>query len=341
MVSTNLKNVLLAVIGLMAAVIFITKAIVPWVVNPVKKWEKSATNRKSQINALQKIQKEADRHRKILTKINQKGFANSPAEASATMGEHITKLIRQSGLPEAEFSRRPFEPRAIVKNGPKPIGYTVSGQGSLKNVTDLLYLLQNDPHIQRVENISLSPISGSTNVRVNFQFLSLVIGTKYGKFTGTNTPPVFPTVGSEDRSLYAGITKRALFLPYQKQPPPPPPPPAKPKQIPPTAPPPPGPETYKIVSLSEWQGQQEVMVFDTNKKKTKSYKLGDDLAGGKIVMIDYRQMPFPKKPALLSQSRVIVTIDDEFWAIERGNTLADIHKLSVEQLPKRLAKPSL
>ncbi|MDD9865267.1 MAG: hypothetical protein OXS32_02855, partial [Verrucomicrobiales bacterium] len=85
--------------------------------------------------------------------------------------------------------------------------------GSLKNVTDLLFLLQNDPHIQRVENISLSPISGSTNVRVNFQFLSLVIGTKYGKFTGTNTPPVFPTVGSEDRSLYAGITKRALFLP--------------------------------------------------------------------------------------------------------------------------------
>ena len=60
------------------------------------------------------------------------------------------------------------------------------------------------------------------------------------------------------------------------------------------------------------RGEQEVMVFDTNKNKTKSYKLGDGLAGGTIVMIDYRQMPFPDKPALLSQSRVILSIKDDF-----------------------------
>ena len=77
------------------------------------------------------------------------------------------------------------------------------------------------------------------------------------------------------------------------------------------------------------------------KNKTKSYKLGDDLAGGTIVMIDYRQMPFPEKPALLSQSRVILSIEDDFWAIERGNTLADKHKLAPEKLPERLAKREL
>jgi len=49
-------------------------------------------------------------------------------------------------------------------------------------------------------------------------------------------------------------------------------------------------------------------------------------------------MPFPKKPALLSQSRVILAIGEEFWAIERGNTLADKHKLVTEQLPEKLAK---
>ena len=184
----NLKNMLLAIIGLMASVIFITKAIVPWMVNPVKEWERKATDRKNKINSLQKTQKTADLYRKRLAKLNTQGFASSQAEASASMGEHITGLIRQSGLSETAFSRRPFEPRAIVKNGPKPVGYTVNGQGSLKKVTDLIYLLQNDPHIHRVENISLSPVSGSTDVRVNFQFLSLVIGTQYGKFTGTNAP---------------------------------------------------------------------------------------------------------------------------------------------------------
>ena len=80
------------------------------------------------------------------------------------------------------------------------------------------------------------------------------------------------------------------------------------------------------------------MVLDSNQNKTVNYKPGDDLAGGKIVMIDYRKMPFPKKPALLSQSRVILAIGEEYWAIERGNTLADRHKLATEQLPANLAK---
>ncbi len=80
------------------------------------------------------------------------------------------------------------------------------------------------------------------------------------------------------------------------------------------------------------------MILDFNRNKTTSYKLGDELAGGEIVMIDYRKMPFPKKPALLSQSRVILSIGEEYWAIERGNTLADKHKLAPQQLPKHLAK---
>ena len=79
------------------------------------------------------------------------------------------------------------------------------------------------------------------------------------------------------------------------------------------------------------------MVLDSNQNKA-SYKPGDELAGGKIVMIDYRKMPFPKKPALLSQSRVILIIGEDYWAIERGNTLADKHKLVPEQLPENLAK---
>ena len=43
----NLKNMLLGIIGLMASVIFITKAIVSWMVNPVKEWERKASDRKN------------------------------------------------------------------------------------------------------------------------------------------------------------------------------------------------------------------------------------------------------------------------------------------------------
>jgi len=189
---------------------------------------------------------------------------------------------------------------------------------------------------QRVENITMLPVDGVTEVRIDFQFLSLIVGpTKYAKQEPLKARAVqAETLGSEHRTRFTAITQRAFFLPYQKKPAPPP----TPTATPPSAPTPPGPETYKIVSLSEWKGQQEIMVLDSNQNKTASYKPGDELAGGKIVMIDYRKMPFPKKPALLSQSRVILIIGEDYWAIERGNTLADKHKLVPEQLPENLAK---
>ena len=184
------------------------------------------------------------------------------------------------------------------------------------------------------------PVDTSEEVKIDFQFLSLVTGpTKLAKESQLKTRKIeAKALAEENRSLFAAITKRAFFLPYQKKPAPPPAPPPTTKPEAPAAPPPPGPETYKIVSLSEWQGQHEIMVFDTNQNKTANYKPGDTLAGGKIVMIDYRKMPFPKKPALLSQSRVILSIGEEYWAIERGNTLADIHRLESDQLPTNLAK---
>ena len=73
MFKPNLKNMLLAIIGLMASSIFITKAIVPWMVNPVKEWERKATDRKNKINSLQKTQKTADLYRKRLAKLNSQG----------------------------------------------------------------------------------------------------------------------------------------------------------------------------------------------------------------------------------------------------------------------------
>ena len=47
-------------------------------------------------------------------------------------------------------------------------------------------------------------------------------------------------------------------------------------------------------------------------------------------------MPMPDSFAL-SESRVIVQIGSEFFAIERGRTLAEKRKLQPDQLPRDLA----
>jgi hypothetical protein len=69
-----------------------------------------------------------------------------------------------------------------------------------------------------------------------------------------------------------------------------------------------------------------------------SYKVGDTIAGGVIVQVDYRPMPTPGRENILSGSRVILRIGNEYWAIERGGTFAQRHKLKPEQLPPGIAQ---
>lgn len=54
-------------------------------------------------------------------------------------------------------------------------------------------------------------------------------------------------------------------------------------------------------------------------------------------MVDYRPMPLPGNAFLQSFSRVIIKIGSEYWAIDRGQTLADRRKLSTSELPSQLA----
>ena len=60
------------------------------------------------------------------------------------------------------------------------------------------------------------------------------------------------------------------------------------------------------------------------------------MAGGVVVMVDYRPLPMPGQTDLKSFSRVIVKIDSEYWAVEKGQTLAEIYKLAPDQLPPDL-----
>jgi len=527
MARLSLKTILMSGIAAMVAWVFISKAVVPWTYLPRDTAKSKVNNYESRVGKLEalKVLTENDEH--YLAAISRNAFSMDNSEAISRMGIYLTETIKASGLSEDKFTRRPLKATQLTKKGATQIGYTVSGQGTLLKVIDLMFLLEQTsflprstiksytlqgsrltlvtvkPHSfekgqmvqlngaypisrefpssfngvfrvvntdsntvpvsltlalpiagnkepiatrskssktttgiqpskrnwlsrlifgddstrkqgtdgtakikgikqtgnqvsiytksshpfktgdkvslqnltpsslnktggitrdssakfsllldgeagvnasttisrvipQRVENITMLPVDGGAEVRIDFQFLSLVVGpTKYAQKESLKTRAVkSETLGSEDRALFAAITQRAFFLPYQQKPPPPP----APGVVPPSTPPPPGPGTYKIVSLSEWKGQQEIMVLDTNQNKTASYKPGDELAGGKIVMIDYRKMPFPKKPVLLSQSRVILTIGEDYWAIERGNTLADIHKLSPGQLPEHLGK---
>jgi hypothetical protein len=260
-------------------------------------------------------------------------FADNTDQASAKSGELLTRQILKSGLDEDEFTRLPLGPRKL--RGAEEIGWSVQGEGPLADVVDMLFLLQESPQVHRLDGVTVSAGETPGVVKVRFRYLTLVMD---------NAPEVQRkelaakyTLESAERHIFDGIVNRDLLRPYIKRQPPPPPPgstPGKPGSTPGS----PGPETFRIVSLSEWNGQPEVHVRDLTAQKTIRYKPGEPFAGGTLVCVDYRPLPMPGNSFLRSDSRVIVRINNEYWAVERGKTLAEKHKLGPEQLPTELAK---
>src|SRR5439155_25314723 len=142
---------------------------------------------------------------------------------------------------------------------------------------------------------------------------------------------------SPERKIYDDLVARDILRPYIKRPPPGAA--VGSSQAAPFTPgAAPGPESLRVVSLSEWKGEPEVHVRDLANAKTLRFKPGDTLAGGTVVMIDYRPLVIPGNEILKSFSRVILKIGSEYWAVERGKTLADKHRLTPEQLPAELSK---
>lgn len=261
-------------------------------------------------------------------------FSDDIDQASAMFGEMLTRTIINSGLREADFSRLPTGTRKI--RGALETGWTVRGDGPLAQVVNLVFLLDRATPVHRLDGLTLAPSDAPGRVRVSFRYLTLV-------------PMPSPEVErvdlesklnaeSPERRVYDPMVARDLLRPYIPKPLPPTPagqPPAPPRPAPPSTP---GPENFRLVSLSEWGGEPEIHVRDLGAQKTLRYKVGDTIAGGVIVQVDYRPLPTPGREQVLSGSRVILRIGSEYWAIERGGTFAQRHKLKPEQLPPGIAR---
>ena len=142
----------------------------------------------------------------------------------------------------------------------------------------------------------------------------------------TTAKPKF-TLDSTQRRSYDAIVQRDLLRPYIPKPPPP---------ASATAPADAGLDRLTVVSLSDWSGTPEVHVSDAGSQKILRLRKGDALAGGEVVMIDYRTLPMPGKPGIVSYSRVILKIGNAYWAVEHGQTLAAKYQLAPEQIPSHL-----
>lgn len=307
---------------------------------PLKEYDKRISLVREKINKAAKERQAFFNAEDQVKALSLRTFADTVDESSALSGEMLTRLITMNGLEEANFTRTPAPVRKL--RGATEIGWTIQGDGALASMVNLIYMLQESPYISKVDGLSISAGDAPGLVRARFKYLTLVMSPA----PDITRKPLDPKVSLEtpERKNLEYIVARDILRPYVKRPPPPPtPPPGKgspgnPGTQPPNPNAPPPPESLRVVSLSEWLGEPEVHIRDQVKNTTTSYKPGDTIAGGKVVMVDYRPMPMPGNEILQSFSRVILQIGEEYFAVERGKTLAEKRKLPPDQLPPSLAK---
>lgn len=297
---------------------------------PLQKIDKQTTALKDKIGKVKAERLAYFAADEQVKKWTQHGFADTVDQASAKSGEMLTQIILHSGLQEDEFTRLPVGPRKI--RGASEIGWSIQGQGPLMSVVNLLFLLQESPYLHRLEGLSVSPGEKPGRVDVRFRYVTLVI----------DPAPVVDaislaskyTLNSTERRTFDSIINRDLLRPYITKPPTPP----GVAQGSSSQTTPIGPENFRVVDLSEWQGRTEIAVLDKSSQRIMRHRVGDPLAGGVVIMIDTRPLPRPDRVGVQSFSRVIIQIGAEYWAIELGQSLADKYKLAPAQLPEKLTR---
>lgn len=301
-------------------------------VEPARELRRQAAATQQEIGDLELQVERGATYRARLSQWAAASFASDDLRASELARAHLVQLLNRARLNTASVTLTPVTGRSL--KGAREIGWMVKARGPLDRVIDFLYLLQSDPRLHKLENISWLPVPKSGDVELSLKYATLVLESSAGEKpaeVAAETPGGPDPLAGPARRQYALISQRDVFRPYIKRPPPPP----APQQTPAT---PIDRQTLlKVVGLPTWDGTPAVVVRDSQANATRTYKVGQQLIGGQIVMVDYRPLPRSDKPYLDSPSRVIVRIGGEHWAVELGQTLAEKRKLAATQVPAELA----
>ena len=265
-------------------------------------------------------------------------FDPNETKVSEALRSRVTDLLRPSGLVTQQFRLLPVNSPPVPKTKDRPVSRTITiKEGRLGNVVDLLYLLDEEPHLHRFDTLKLTPASERGKVDLSVTYSTLVMDMPKGPLPATLPADVqTASLDSNDRHYLRIIEERDIFRPYEKK-----------RTVPvevvqSTGNPPPPEPGWRLAGLPTIFGTEMVHVRNMQNGETRTYKIGQTLPflDGKIVMIDCRLMPRHDNPKLFSDSRVILQMKDTYWAVELGDPLAQKHRLTPPELPPELRTPA-
>ena len=292
------------------------------------------------IGKLKQTRKSMKRNSDHLEALAARTFGKDDDEVRAITFGYLMAALDRSGL--TSEGKGVNAGNAKSSGDLREIAWHVVKSGKMEHILNLLYMLEEDSVLHRIENLSISPRERDGPFRVEFDYVALSLAAKKGPQFPTTRPTdtkLAVNMKSDRRKLYNVIPERDIFRRYIKRVVPPKPPvviTAKPTPRIDPPKPPAGPKPkYRICGLPTFGGEPEVWVVNEIDKTgaVYKYKQGEKLMGWEIVMVDYRMLPDPDKPDLFSPARVIVKIDSDYWAIEGNQYVTAKRILKGSDLP--------
>jgi len=276
-----------------------------------------------QIEAARSEKAKEASYQKRLKELAGRAYGTDPLRVSERIRSRLTELLVLAGLETDHLTLRPVT-GGRAAGIYREVGWFVQIRGKLDRIVDFLYLVTKEPHLHRLDNLVVKPVRGQDEVELQVKYGTLVLEPKIVQDVETDAVDAEVTravLRDEGRRQYDVIASRAFFRPYVPAPPP------QPVLLS---------GQYRVVSLSSLSGEPEVVVREKSTGSIKRYQPGDDLAGGRIVVVDYRPLPNPENPDLLSGSRVVLRIGSGYFAVELGTYLAQKYRLGPERIPPGL-----
>ncbi|MFP4355728.1 MAG: hypothetical protein ACLFUJ_11455 [Phycisphaerae bacterium] len=277
-------------------------------------------------------------------------------QATATRGDverFLVDLQKRSDLPPLKIDNTAAPNKKGVYEG---VGWSISGTGRLDKIMNFLYLLENQPYLYKIQRLTLRPDWETELIAMNLDYATILpVQLEYpkkirnveepqiitGKYSGGTTAA---SLSSPERQRYSLLRLRDPLLRYKQKPVQVAKPPSQPRSRPRPQPKPqprprPQPQaqpTYRLTSTTAFGGKPQIRIENIRTGSSQVYREGDAFDGGTIVMVDYRSLPMPENPRLLSGSRIILKKGPDYWAIERGQTFSQKRLLRTDQLPETL-----
>lgn len=312
-----------------------------------------AVMRRDQADALRVANSELERDNRRMAiakdqfaRLRNRTFEDNPLHASLLAESRINELVKRAGIGQKDVTVRPFTQASGTARDFSEVGCTIGGNASLERITNLLYLLKNDPYLHRVSNVEITPKLDGKSFDFSLRYLTPIFDrplpvTVEARKPATTQMAEGPALSDAGRSAYDVICKRNLFQPYV-----PPVPQVARRETPTPQERPPREarsprqrssfDSLVVTGLPSRGDEAEVHLTMPGQDAERVFKVGETLPVGRIVMVDYRVLPHPDDPKLLSTSRLILRIGQDYWRVELGQQIQQRRVLRSTELPEEL-----